>query len=114
MYLDITREVYLTVPVLETTDADGLVIIETLSDLFPSSTYFAMSNRYVVGVAYTGRQVPDLITVAELLGYTVDWGIDAISTIKILGIDEARVTVQAYKAIEAAEALRLAELELVV
>ena len=99
MYLGMTREAYSTVPVREVTNELGEVTGSlTLADIFPNALKFykeddnatVVLDHVLCGVEYTGRDVPDLMAVASTMGFTVDWGIDTVADVIILGITEAK------------------------
>ena len=111
MYLSLSTEAYNKIPVRQVTAEDGTVANFTLADIFPDARKYPTSNRVLVGVEFSGAEVPALIATAEAMGFTVQWGNLVDASIQIVGISVAKEIDAVLTQVEIDEAIRLSELE---
>jgi len=86
MYLCLTQVAYSTVPVRNVLDDLGTIIgTETLQDIFPDAPKYPLSGKVLCGVEITsGKQIPDIIAVAQGMGFTITWGDNPNDDVNIL------------------------------
>jgi len=86
MYLCLTPAAYETVPVRAILDELGNPIgSETLQDIFPDAPKYPLSGKVLCGVEITsGKQIPDVISTAQGMGFTITWGDNPTNDVNIL------------------------------
>jgi len=86
MYLCLTTAAYSTVPVRNVLDDLGTIIgTETLQDIFPNAPKYPLSDKVICGIEITsGKQIPDVMAVAQTMGFTITWGDNPTDDVNIL------------------------------